>query len=225
MLRKQSGHRKENRKVIITVEGQCEELYFRHLQNLVNNSSCGRNLILEIYVRKPLDQAKRSSNVMLDQPLYHVQDIEDASGGEERVRIRKVVDDLVEAGKKLGIEYRWAYSNISFELWLLLHVKYLTRHMNSARDYFTEMRLAFNRDWANIGQFKKEENFKSILSQYVTLESVTQAVRRAEAIRTRNQENAETFLAYRNHKCCLANPATDVDLLVVHLFRLAGLAL
>ena len=128
---------------------------------------------------------------MLDQPLYHVQDIEDASGGEERVRIRKVVDDLVEAGKKLGIEYRWAYSNISFELWLLLHVKDLTRHMNSARDYFTEMRLAFNRDWANIGQFKKEENFKSILSQYVTLESVTQAVRRAEAIRTRNQENAE----------------------------------
>ena len=30
MLGKQSGHRKENRKVIITVEGQCEELYFRH---------------------------------------------------------------------------------------------------------------------------------------------------------------------------------------------------
>lgn len=83
-------------------------------------------------------------------------------------------------GKSKKSHVHHGYSNVCFDLWLLLHKKDFSRIVHSNDSYVNEVRTAFN--LPNTADIKEEDNIKHILSQ-ISLEDVKNAVKRAKLIK------------------------------------------
>lgn len=60
--------------------------------------------------------------------IFHVQDIEDYHDKEQLNKFKLIVDDIEKAKKECNISsYDLAYSNYTFDLWMILH-KYDLKH-------------------------------------------------------------------------------------------------
>ena len=219
--------KKESRQFNISVEGtNCEKMYFEHLAKLINSS--GRNTYnLKIEPRKmsPMEYAKRNAFKPVERrkgketiPYIHVQDIEDYNDDEQRKKFFGMIDEMRSAEKKFGITYKLGYSNYTFELWMLLHVTDMAHPVHNRKSYLSDINRWFKRNYKSLDEYKKQDEFLSILKEYVTLDSIKQSVKRAEKIVQNNIKNKKTRETYSGFSFYRDNPDVTVHEVVQMIF-------
>lgn len=222
--------KKESRTFHMSVEGlNCETLYFTHLAKLINESGINKyNLKVNPKVASPMAYAKRMSGRASDNkggrkiPYIHIQDIEDYYSDYHRRKFLGIIDEMREAEEEFGIAYQLGYSNYTFELWMLLHVAEMTHSVQNRHAYLTPVNRWFNRKYRNIDEFKAYDEFQNILKEFVTLDSVIQAIRRAEKIVQQNKDERKKKETYRGFIFYHDNPDVNVHDVVKLIFDVCG---
>lgn len=170
----------------LTVEGQCEKLYFEHLKNLINNCPTKKKHCVfkpEIKVKtSPFSHAKSFSSLRIH--FFHIQDIEDHNDKFQREKFEDLLRDIKQA--KQLVDYKLGYSNLTFELWMCLHKKDVTISRGHRKEYVIDINSAFNKHFEDIDDYKKDPEFKDILAT-ITLDDVREAIKRAKKIRLNNE--------------------------------------
>ena len=222
--------KKESRSFYMSVEGiNCERLYFLHLSKLINKSGNNKyNLKVKPKVESPMSYAKKNAARLSDSskgkklPYIHIQDIEDYYSDNQKKKFFGIIDEMREAEKTFGISYTLGYSNYTFELWMLLHVADMSYAVQNRYAYLDPINKWFNKHYTKIDEFKAEEEFCSILDEYVTIESVKQAVERAERIVRMNLEEDKKCENYRGVYFYHDNPDLSVHNVVQLIFEVCG---
>lgn len=221
--------RKESRQFNISVEGiNCERLYFEHLAKLINASDASYNMKSNCKKVSPLDFAKRNSYLPADKcgknkiPYIHIQDIEDYYDEKQLTKFKKLIDDMREAENEYGLIYKLGYSNYTFELWMLLHVKNMNYAVSNRYAYLNPINDAFHQNFKDLKEFKKEDNFKKILDDYVNLNSVFLAIERAEKIVESNCASTKTKENYKGIEFYHDNPDINVHDIIKLIFEVCG---
>lgn len=114
--------RKSNKTYWFTVEGETEQWYLDRLKHLINaEDAATHTVVIERKVEKrPLKYAKTVTNTT-NIDITHWFDYE-SSEPEHIDQFNKSLSELKESsgiGKK--IKYHLGYSNLTFELWMVLH--------------------------------------------------------------------------------------------------------
>lgn len=219
--------RKESRQFNISVEGiNCEKMYFEHLAKLINR--CDRstyNLKVDPKKMSPLEYAKRNAYKPVDKkkgnkkiPYIHVQDIEDYYDDFQRNKFFEMIDDMRTAEKQFNIGYALGYSNYTFELWMLLHVADMTHAVQDRHSYLAPINRWFHKRYTDIDQFKSHDEFQAILDEFVTLDTIKQAIERAESIVQNNADNRKIKETHKGVTFYRDNPDVSVHEVVQMIF-------
>ena len=219
--------KKESRQFNISVEGiNCEKMYFEHLAKLINSSDSTYDLKVAPRKMSPIQYArrnaykpvaKRKDNKKL--PYIHVQDIEDYYSEFHKNKFFGMIDEMREAEREFGISYELGYSNYTFELWMLLHVADMDYSVQDRKAYLSPINRWFHRDFADLDEFKQEAAFQEILDEFVTLDSIRHAIRRAEKIVEQNAQDRKASENYRGLTFYHDNPDVSVHEVVRLIFE------
>ncbi|MGI6587291.1 MAG: RloB domain-containing protein [Peptococcia bacterium] len=135
--------------------------------------------------KNPLKRAK-SLNILSKIEITHVFDYE----SEHEIHTTQFRDtlDLLKETSKLGkqIKYNLGYSNFTFELWMILHKSNCNALLTHRHQYLPLINRAYNENFENLEQYKRESNFKRILRK-ISLFEVKMAIERSQSIMQRNE--------------------------------------
>ncbi|WP_406040756.1 RloB family protein [Succinimonas sp.] len=198
---------KSTLKYYFSVEGETEQWYLEWLQNQINNApEAASKVSFNKQIQKdPLRRAK--SLAITDKvEIWHLSDYE--SSEEVHVKQFKETMDRMAATKSLKkqITYRFGYSNFTFDLWIILHKMDCRGSFLHRKQYITPINNAYNENFENMEDFKREANFKRCLKK-LTLRDVIEAVKRAKAIMEINKQNGYTLHQYRGYSYYKENPS------------------
>lgn len=218
--------RRESRQFHISVEGiNCEKMYFEHLAKLINSDNRSTyNLKVAPKKMSPVEYAKRNAYKPVDKkknkkiPYIHVQDIEDYYDNYQRKKFFEMIDEMRKAEKQFNLTYALGYSNYTFELWMLLHVADMTHAVQDRHSYLSPINRWFYRRYTSIDQFKSRDEFQSILDEFVTLDSIKQAIVRAESIVQNNADSRKRKETYKGVTFYRDNPDVSVHEVVKLIF-------
>jgi len=127
-----------------------------------------------------------------------------------------------DAENEFGMTYQLGYSNYTFELWMLLHVADMTHSIQNRHAYLMPVNRWFKKNYGNLGEFKAEAEFQSVLSEFVTLDSIKQAIKRAERIVQLNQDEHKKKETYHGFTFYRENPDVSVHEVVQLIFDVCG---
>ncbi len=219
--------KKESRQVYMSVEGKnCETFYFEHLAKLINESDRSTyNLKIKPVMDSPFSYAKRiaykpvEKSNRADLPYFHIQDVEDYEDERYRSKFFHILDEMGKAQETFHIKYELGYSNYTFEVWMLLHVAGNANYAVTDRhSYLKLINRHFKRNYLTLDEFKKEGEFKKILEEFISLDSVFQAIAQAKKMEAFNAESGHKLKTYRGFKFYQDNPATSVHEVVEMIF-------
>ena len=202
---------RQNVKFYLSVEGETEKWYFEHVRDLINASPDARyRLALRCDVEKqPLDMAKRlpvPKGPGID--VWHVFDFESESE-QHRNNFQGALRQMRDAnamGKKL--RYRPAYSNFTFDLWMVLHRRGVI-HCGHRDDYLRQINAAYGTNFREMHEYKREANFKGLLKG-IDLQDVSDAVARAKRMNEATLRNGARTAEHCGFSYCLDNPYTEL---------------
>jgi hypothetical protein len=80
------------------------------------------------------------------------------------------------------ISYKVGYSNLSFDLWVLLHKIKFTRELTYKKEYLTFISKAFGRNFESMNKYKQEDNFKKYILSKIFLTDILNAIKHAKEI-------------------------------------------
>lgn len=212
--------RLQNNKYIFSVEGETEELYFKHLKNLILAEE-GRiaNPVFVIQKDSPAKVAKKLP-MILPCTITAVFDVEDADA-DHRKRFENTLKEM-SAAERLGksIKFDLGYSNIDFELWIILHKKDLFGTISSRAQYLNNINSVFGTKFQGLKEYKVEKNFNRILSQ-ITLEDVKKAITRAEKI-INQRKSEDKPIESSGYEWYERNPSLSVHLAIKKILLECG---
>ncbi len=225
--------KKESRQFNISVEGiNCEKMYFEHLAKLINTSGLNTyNLKIDPKKMSPYEYAKRNAYKPVEKrksnkliPYIHIQDIEDYYDELQRTKFYRMITEMRTAEDEFRISYELGYSNYTFELWMLLHVTDMDYPVQDRKAYLMPINRWFNRNYSDIDEFKQHKEFQSILDEFVTLDSIRQAVKRAERIVKGNGEDKKAKETYKGVTFYKDNPDISVHEIIKIIFEVCKVA-
>ena len=205
--------RKENIKSSFSVEGETEKWYLAWLENEINGSpDSGYSVTFKAAVNRQPRKYIKNCNALSDEKIYHICDVE---GSDEAniSRFNSILDDLNEASLSKGIDYNLGYSNITFELWMILHKADCNGHLNSKTEYLGLINKAFGESFNTLAEFKKEDNFKRCLSM-LNLSDVYAAIRRAKTIIVSNESSGAALIKHKGYEYYKDNPSLSIHQIV-----------
>ncbi len=202
--------RKITKKHFFTVEGETEKWYFDWLQNTINSTKESKyNVKLDCKIQKnPIAYAKGFT--LLDKTVVtHVFDRE-SENPKDTQQFKDTLSNMREA-EKVGkqIDYKLGYSNLSFELWIILHKMDCNTSMIECKKYLSALNKAYDEKFKNLSEYKKESNFKRILNK-LTISDVIDAVNRADLIMKMNKENGYTLQQFKKYHYYDENPSLSL---------------
>jgi len=167
-------------------EGQQEKMYLNHLASLINDFP--RKMVkFNTFIDTPHRLVKRYEEY--DSAAVFDYDFNDV----EFKRNIKLCDELnrkLKSTKKYGGRYIYhAYSNVNFDLWLILHKENYNRLVSRNDAYICDVRRIYGLGMTD--NIKNEDNIIKILSQ-ITLEDVKNAIIRAKNIRSSKDQSIGT---------------------------------
>lgn len=181
-------------------EGQQEEMYFDYIAKKVKEAN--PNIILKFKKLAKLKTLEKSST---DVPKIAVFDYD----------LNKV--DF-ESKVKICNETRILYSNLNFDLWLVLHKKQYRRTVQNNNAYIDEIRNSYNLpDNANI---KAKGNIQKILEQ-IELVNVKRAIQNAEEIMKGKMEEDKIYV--KRNFSYYPNPSMSINEFFKELFEDIGI--
>ena len=199
--------KKENEQFLCSVEGETEEWYFHYLQKIINDrlNQLNANFTISILPKKcsPKKFMKTYPKLSSSTMCFHVFDYDN-----DKNRFITILDEMHDAKKQKGIQYKMGYTNLSFELWMILHKINFNKSLLYPANYLAHLKRAFDTSIVSIDDYKKEKKFKDILNE-ITLENVYSAINRAEKIQ-QNRENVSTPNWQNGYKWYLDNPSLSI---------------
>ncbi len=200
-------NRKQTRKYYFSVEGETEQWYLRWLQDIINHTeeaACKVSIDCPV-VKNPIKHIK-ALTVTQKIEVYHFFDYE----SDEPVHVQRFQDamDHMKGAERLGkqIKYKSGYSNLTFDLWIVLHMMDCNASYAHRKKYITAINKAFGERFESMEEYKHEDNFKRCLSK-MNLSNVIGAVERARKIMQRNQENGYVLHRYKGYTYYKENPS------------------
>ena len=199
--------RKPTRKYYFSVEGETEQWYLKWLQDVINaTEEAAYKVSIDCPVNKnPLKRAK-SMTVTGKTEIYHFFDYESS----EDIHVKQFYETLdnMKAAEQIGkqIKYKSGYSNLTFDLWMILHMIDCNTFFAHRKNYITPINKAYGEKFENMDEFKKEANFKRCLGK-MQLSNVIEAIQRAKGIMQRNQENGYKLIQYKGYSFYNENPS------------------
>ena len=181
-------------------EGQQEEMYFDHIAKKVKEAN--PNISLKF---KKLSKLKTLEKSSTDVPKIAVFDYD--------LNIAEF-----ESKVKLCNETRILYSNLNFDLWLLLHKKQYRRTVQNNSAYVDEIRNAYN--LTNNANIKAKTNMQRILDQ-IELEDVKRAIENAGEIMKGKIEEDKIYV--KRNFSYYPNPSMSINEFFKDLFEDIGI--
>lgn len=201
---------KQIKKYYFSVEGETEQWYLKWLQNKINETPETKfKVSFDCPVQKnPLKRAK-TLVVTGKTDVYHISDYE----SDEESHMREFIEtmDNMKKAKELGkqITYKFGYTNLTFDLWIVLHKSDCNGSFSHRRQYLNPINRAYNESFENMESYKHENNFRRVLNQ-LTILHVKDAIERAKFIMQRNKENGYVLQEYKGYKYYKENPALAI---------------
>lgn len=202
-------NKKENRVFNFSVEGSTEKWYLDWLKKKINTYE-GVKYKVEINSKVEKDPTQRVKGMTIVDKvvIIHLYDYE-GNAPNQIQQFRSTMDKMKEA-EKMGkkVTYQMGYSNLSFDLWMILHKTTCNASYIQPGNYLTPINNAFGEKFQSMDEYKKEKNFKQLLES-LTLQDVKDAIQRAEAIQRINvhQGNKQN---YRNFEYYSNNPSLSI---------------
>ena len=202
--------RKSTKKYYFSVEGETERWYLKWLQDRINETEKSvYKLSLNCPIQKnPLKRVK-AMVITGKTEIWHLSDYE----SDEPIHVKQFIEtmDNMKAAKSLGkqIAYQFGYSNLTFDLWILLHMADCNGAISHRKNYLGPLNRAYDEHFQSMAEYKHETNFKRCLSK-LQLSNVIDAVNRAKGIMQRNQDNGYPLQQYKGYKYYKENPSLAI---------------
>lgn len=199
--------RKSTKKYYFSVEGETEQWYLTWLQNTINKiEESAYKVSFDCPAQKnPIKRAK-SLVVTKETEIYHISDYE----SDEPIHVTEFIEtmDNMKKAKELGkqINYKFGYSNLTFDLWIILHKVDCNGSVSHRKNYIAYLNRAYGERFENMAEFKHENNFKRCLGK-LQIDDVNQAINRAKSIMKRNEESGLTLHEYKGYRYYKENPS------------------
>lgn len=216
-----SGNEKETLKFYFSTEGETEKWYLEHLQKLINNNKMAKYKVsFVIKTLCPVSFVKTIS-ILQKTKIFHFFDFESTEKEYEH-RFNNILKEMKTAEKSgKSVSYYPAYTNLTFELWLILHKECLSFSITDRKNYLTYINRNFGVKYQGLKEYKKEKNFKEILKK-ITLDDVQLAVKNAEKIMNNNLENYHPKKMY-TFSWYLENPSTEAGTVIREILQKCGI--
>ena len=202
-------NKKENRVFNFSVEGSTEKWYLDWLKKKINTCE-GVKYKVEINSKVEKDPTQRVKGMTIVDKVVikHLYDYE-GNASNQIQQFKSIMDKMKEAenmGKK--VTYQMGYSNLSFDLWMILYKRICKTSYIQPGNYLTPINNAFGEKFQSMDEYKKERNFKRLLEN-LTLQDVKDAIQRAEEIQEINicQDNKQN---YRDFEYYSNNPSLSI---------------
>ena len=183
-------------------------MYLEWLQKRINEDGDLKfKVSFDIKVEKNPVSMVKSEVILGGESIFHFFDFESLAPCHIKGR-NETFKKLKEANAIKRVNYRPAYSNFCFELWILLHKKCLRNPFTDRRQYLKEINKVFGKNFENLHQYKHRDNFISVLNA-LTFDDFLQAIKNSEAISRDCEDHGRKnqiygFYFYEN------NPATSL---------------
>lgn len=211
---------RRNIKYFFSVEGETEELYFLYLKNLIlTEENRIANPVFQIEKCSPLKCVKKIS-VIHPCTITSIFDVE-GNDTDHRKRFENTLKEM-KASERLGksIKFELGYSNIDFELWIILHKKDLFGTVGSKAQYLKNINQIYGTKFEALREYKTERNFSQILSN-ITLDDVKAAIARAEKIMNQRKLEASLLKSY-GYEWCDKNPSLSIHNVISKILKECG---
>ncbi|OXM13325.1 RloB family protein [Paenibacillus herberti] len=215
--------RKPIKKYYFTVEGETEQWYLDHIKDLINaEDSAIFKVSIERKVQKnPLKYAKSVVNTS----KIHITHWFDYESSEPlHVKQFKETLDALKASSSIRgkqIKYHLGYSNLTFELWMILH-KNNCGYIAHRDRYLDQINRAFSEQFTELGTYKERSNFHRVLGK-ISLDDVKSAITRAKLIMKSNQQNDLKLHNHSGFNFYLDNPSLTIYESVEQILKECGL--
>ena len=147
-------NRKQTRKYYFSVEGETEQWYLRWLQDIINHTeeaACKVSIDCPV-VKNPIKHIK-ALTVTQKIEVYHFFDYE----SDEPVHVQRFQDamDHMKGAERLGkqIKYKSGYSNLTFDLWIVLHMMDCNASYAHRKKYITAINKAFGERFESMEEY------------------------------------------------------------------------
>lgn len=208
-------------KFVFTVEGETEQWYFLWLRDQINKCEARYcNVAVNVSVQQSPRRFYKGANSKTVPEVFHICDVE-SNEPIHTNKFQRILSEMKEAKEQKKIKYYLGYSNLTFELWMVLHKRDCSGPLNHRRQYLEHINKAFGENFENLDQYKHEDDFKRCLRK-LTLTDVIEAVKRADAITTSNFTDGKTLLQHRGYKYYRDNPALSIHEAVRRLLTESG---
>ena len=202
--------RKQTMTYYFSVEGKTEKWYLEWLEAQINankNASC----LVKFNTRVEKDPVSFVKNLVVQKKttVWHLSDIE--GPGEEQLLTVQNTLSRMKAAKNLGksVTYKWGYSNLSFDLWMILHKMNCNAEMNGVDGYLSYLNKAFGTQFDSMKKYKEEANFRYCLGK-LTFQEVLTALSRARTITQRNERDGYPVTRFKGYCYYIHNPSLDL---------------
>ena len=202
--------RKQTLTYYFSVEGETEQWYLEWLEAQINANEHA-NYIVKFITKVEKDPVSFIKKLVVQKKttIWHLSDIE-GSSDEQIQTVHNTLGRLKEA-KDLGksIIYKWGYSNLSFDLWMILHKQSCNAELNGVDGYLSHINRAFETQFESMKKYKEESNFKHCLS-HLCLGDVVTAIGRAKNIMQRNERDGYHLTQFKGYRYHIHNPSLDL---------------
>ena len=202
--------RKQTLTYYFSVEGETEQWYLEWLETQINANE-NANYIVKFITKVQKDPVSFIKKLVVQKKttIWHLSDIE-GSSDEQIQTVHNTLGRLKEA-KGLGksIIYKWGYSNLSFDLWMILHKQSCNAELTDVGKYLAHINRVFDEHFESMKEYKEEANFKRCLGK-LTFPEVLTALSRAKAIMQRNERDGYQLTQFKGYKYYIHNPSLDL---------------
>jgi hypothetical protein len=157
-------------------EGLQEKIYLKHLERLIKNFP-EKIVTFNTYIDSPFRLTKTYEEydgaALFDFDFNQVE-------FEKNIKLCDKLNNVQKSRKKKGRRIYHAYSNINFDLWLILHKEDYNRTAYRNDAYISDIRRIYN---LNINDDIKNEGIISKIFAQITIDDVKDAILRADKIR------------------------------------------
>lgn len=198
----------KNKKYYFSVEGGTEKLYLEWFEKAVN-SAYGSEIEFKCDICKPTQYLKRHLNHIAggQAEVIHFCDYE---GRNDTRHFFKILSEMKTARLTKNIDYKLAYCNFTFELWLILHKMDCYTTLFDRTQYLAFINKAYGVNFRNLHDYKAGINFKKYILHKLTLDDVHSAINRAKFIMNTNKNNGYTECEYKGYKFYTENPSLSI---------------
>lgn len=176
------------KKYYFSVEGDTEKWYLEHLQKLINSCESARCIVKFVTEKADPVSFVKNHAFTTKAVVNNVIDVE----SKEQQHKTKFLNQLssMKNAQYMGkqVKYILGYSNLTFELWIILHKKDCSASLSHRDEYKNIICNAYNYNFKSIKEYKSDEIFhKKVLNQ-ISLDDVVEAVKRGKRLQEKSEE-------------------------------------